>query len=246
MLTVDFNRLNLQPGNRVLDVGCGPGRHSWEAYGCPGVDVVATDMSTDSVRWALHMLRSMVDNKESGGGQAHGAAVDATSLPFADASFDVVICSEVLEHIPDDKQAVFELTRVLKPGGTLVVSVPLYLPEKICWALLADTYREMAGGHVRIYKKKDLEILFQEAGLTCRKKRREHALHSPLWWFKCLSARRGKAGILAKGYDKFIHWHITKRPAPTVFTENLLAPVMAKSIVYYLKNEGKHDAQHIA
>ncbi|MBI9075931.1 MAG: methyltransferase domain-containing protein [Desulfatibacillum sp.] len=242
MLTVDFERLDIKPGARVLDVGCGAGRHSWEAYGCPGVDVVATDISVNTVGWALYMLDSMVGNGESGGGNAYGAAVDATCLPFAKNSFDVVICSEVLEHIPNDQRAVEELVRVLKPGGALVVSVPLYLPEKICWALADETYRKMAGGHVRIYRKKELEKLFKEAGLTCQARRREHALHSPLWWLKCLSARRGKSGILSTVYDKFIHWHITRRPAPTVFAENLLAPVMAKSIVYYLKNEGKHDS----
>ena len=242
MLTVDFDRLDMKPGARVLDVGCGPGRHSWEAYGCPGVDVVAADISHDIVAWALLMLGSMVDNQESGGGSAYGAAVDATCLPFATGSFDFVICSEVLEHIPDDRRAVTELARVLKPEGTLVVSVPLFLPEKICWALADDTYRKMAGGHVRIYKKGQLEGLFGEAGLKCTAKRRAHALHSPLWWLKCISARRGKSGLLSAGYDKFINWHITKRPAPTIFAENLLAPVMAKSIVYYLKNEGKHDS----
>ncbi|SHK17676.1 Ubiquinone/menaquinone biosynthesis C-methylase UbiE [Desulfatibacillum alkenivorans DSM 16219] len=242
MLTVDFNRLNIEPGSRVLDLGCGPGRHSWEAYRSPDVDVVAADITYNIVAWALIMLRSMVDNRESGGGDAYGAAVDASRLPFADNSFDYVICSEVLEHIPDDQSAVAEMARVLKPEGTLVVSVPLYLPEKICWALADETYRRMAGGHVRIYKKKELEQIFGEAGLKCQARRRAHALHSPLWWLRCIAVRRGKPGLLSAGYDKFIHWHVTKRPAPTVFAENLLAPVMAKSIVYYLKNEGKNDA----
>ena len=130
MLTVDFIRLNIKPGSKVLDLGCGPGRHSWEAYGYPGVDVVAADITFNVVAWAMIMLRSMVDNRESGGGAAYGAAVDATRLPFANDSFDYVICSEVLEHIPDDRKAVAEMTRVLKPEGTLVISVPLYLPEK--------------------------------------------------------------------------------------------------------------------
>ena len=58
---------------------------------------------------------------------------DINRLPFADASFDCVICSEVLEHIPEHEKALKELVRILKPQGTLVVSVPRYFSERICW-----------------------------------------------------------------------------------------------------------------
>ena len=60
---------------------------------------------------------------------------DALRLPFPDDTFDRIIASEVLEHVPDDQAALDELFRVLKPGGTLAVTVPAWLPEKICWAL---------------------------------------------------------------------------------------------------------------
>src|SRR3712207_8881866 len=51
-----------------------------------------------------------------------------------DASVDRVIASEVLEHIPDDARAMAEIARVLKPGGTVAVTVPRFGPERVCWA----------------------------------------------------------------------------------------------------------------
>ena len=91
--------------------------------------------------------------------EASGAATngDATRLPFADGTFDRVIASEVLEHIPDDGAAFAELARVLRPGGTLAVTVPAWLPERICWALSEEYHAPFVeGGHVRIYTEREL------------------------------------------------------------------------------------------
>ena len=88
-----------------------------------------------------------------------GACVngDATRLPFPDDTFDRIIASEVMEHIPDDLAALDELTRVLRPGGTMAITIPAWLPEKICWAL-SDEYHApfVEGGHVRIYTEQEL------------------------------------------------------------------------------------------
>ena len=70
-----------------------------------------------------------------GGGVWGISVADTLDLPFKDNFFDLVICSEVLEHIHDHKAAVSEIVRVLKPGKNLVVSVPRYLTERICWAI---------------------------------------------------------------------------------------------------------------
>jgi len=59
----------------------------------------------------------------------------AYSLPFNDNSFDLVVCSEVLEHLHEYKDAIKEISRVLRPGGQFLASVPAELPEKICWYL---------------------------------------------------------------------------------------------------------------
>ena len=91
---------------------------------------------------------------------------DATRLPFADGSFDVVITSEVLEHIQDDVAAIAEMARVLAPGGTFAATVPSWFPEKINW-MLSDEYHapKSVGGHVRIYTLTELRAKLRAAGL---------------------------------------------------------------------------------
>ena len=78
-----------------------------------------------------------------------------SSLPFADGEFDRVVAAEVLEHIPADVEAIKELVRVLRPGGTLAISVPRWLPEVVNWKLSED-YHNAAGGHIRIYTGQEL------------------------------------------------------------------------------------------
>ena len=72
----------------------------------------------------------------------------------------------MLEHIPDHNTAVKEIIRVLKPGKSLVVSVPRYLPERICWAL-SEAYHNEKGGHIRIYRKNELIGLLEAQGHRC-------------------------------------------------------------------------------
>jgi ubiquinone/menaquinone biosynthesis C-methylase UbiE len=79
-----------------------------------------------------------------------------TGMPFDAASFDCVLCSEVLEHVPDDDKAVVELRRVLKPGGVLVVTVPY---QKRYWAE-DDEYV----AHLRRYEPGELEQKLERAG----------------------------------------------------------------------------------
>ena len=74
-------------------------------------------------------------------------------MPFPDGAFDRVIAAEVLEHIPADQAAMAEIARVLRPGGLLAVTVPAWLPERICWRL-SDDYHNVPGGHVRIFTRR--------------------------------------------------------------------------------------------
>jgi ubiquinone/menaquinone biosynthesis C-methylase UbiE len=167
MLTVDFQKLRLEPGDRVLDAGCGAGRHVCEAFRIKGVDVVGIDLNWDDLCKTATTLYLM--HMQDGGGQERCliSRADVARLPFKDGAFDAVICSEVLEHIQDNRKAVRELIRVLKPGGELVISVPRYLPERICWAL-SEAYHNEPGGHIRIYKRKELQALLEAAGVTCQ------------------------------------------------------------------------------
>ena len=155
MLTVDFDRLGLRPGDRVLDMGCGAGRHAFEMYR-RGADVVAFDMDADELAKVSDLFHAMRQAGEvPAGAEADVKQGDALQLPFADGEFDRVVAAEVLEHIPADIQAIEELVRVLRPGGTLAVSVPRWLPEIVNWKL-SDDYHNVEGGHIRIYTDAEL------------------------------------------------------------------------------------------
>ena len=159
---------------------------------------------------------------------------DITRLPFADAAFDLVICSEVLEHISDDKTAVAEIIRVLKPNRFLVVSVPRHYPERICWAL-SDAYHQATYGHIRIYRKKELIRLIEAHGAFFRFKRFAHSLHTPYWWLKCLVGPNRTDVAVVNGYQRLLTWDILKKPKITRFLEALLNPLLGKSLVIYCK-----------
>jgi SAM-dependent methyltransferase len=241
MLTVDFSRIELRPGFRVLDAGCGAGRHLSEAFRAKGVNVVGVDLNRDDALKAHNTTRIMRHAGEDGGGAALVMVSDITRLPFNDASFDVVICSEVLEHIPEHTRAISEIVRVLKPGRSLVVSVPRYLPERICWAL-SDDYHTEKGGHVRIYRTEELVELLERAGLSCVGRGWAHALHSPYWWIRCMVGHKNDDALPVRLYHRFLVWDIMKKPRLTRTLDRMLNPIMAKSVVLYCRKGGPYGS----
>jgi SAM-dependent methyltransferase len=231
MLTVDFRQIPLHAGMRVLDAGCGGGRHLCEPFRTPGVDVAGVDLNRGDLGKARGYLSLMAGERS---GRWVVAQADVTKLPFSDGSFDVVICSEVLEHIEDNRAAVRELVRVLKQGGDLVVTVPRFWPERICWAL-SRAYHHEPGGHIRIYRKQEMMKLLESAGVQCRRIRYRHGLHSPYWWLKCLVGHKNDDFPLVKAYRKFLEWDIIRHPPLTAWMDRILNPLIGKSIIFYLK-----------
>ena len=229
MLTVDFAKFPIHSGERVLDLGCGFGRHAFEAYR-RGAHVVAVDRSTDEVEQVNAMFRAMETAGEvTPGRTARAVRADLLSLPFPDGSFDVVMASEVLEHIPADEIAMSEIARVVRPGGRVAVTVPRYWPERVCWALSRD-YHDVAGGHVRIYRGDVLAERLTRAGLHPTGSHHAHALHSPYWWLNCAL---GRESIPSRAYHQILVWDIMRKPWLTRFTEQALNPVLGKSLVMY-------------
>ncbi len=232
MITFDFNRLALQPQERVLDMGCGSGRHTCATYQrhqglVVGLDVNLTDLQT--ARNNLHLHDRLRDHCN---GRWSLAAADVRHLPFADASFDVVLCCEVLEHVPLDSVALRELTRILKKGGRLVVSVPRCYPEKLCWKF-SRTYHQNDGGHIRIYRFSQLRRRLTDADIRIQACHYAHSLHTPYWWLKCLMGCPPRDTGLLKLYHRLLVWDMMRKPVLTRFLEWLLNPVLGKSVVVY-------------
>src|SRR6202008_3156894 len=122
----------------------GAGRHAFEASR-RGARVIALDADGAELK---DVGGTFVAMGASDVGCVNG---DALRLPSPDATFDRVIAAEVMEHIPEDRTALGELVRVLRPGGSIAITVPRWFPELINWAL-SDEYHNTPGGHVRIYR----------------------------------------------------------------------------------------------
>jgi len=234
MLTVRFDDLHLTPDTLFLDAGAGFGRHAYEAAR-RGARVVALDYAEDEMRTTRATFAAMFAAGEIAERQLVGVLRgDATRLPFADATFDCIVTSEVLEHIQDDVSALAELTRVLKPGGVLAATVPSWFPEKVNW-MLSDEYHapHVPGGHVRIYSATELKAKFRAAGLRVTGSHRAHGLHSPYWWLRCAVGPQREDHALVNAYKRFLEWDIIAAPRLTRVLERLLAPVLGKSYVVY-------------
>ena len=234
MLTVDFDRLGIGHGTKVIDVGCGAGRHSFEAYR-RGADVVAFDQDAAELNNVDTMFRAMADSGEVPP-SAHAETVvgDALALPYPDRTFDCVIASEILEHVPADSAMIDELIRVLKVGGRLAVTVPRWLPERLCW-LLSDDYHSNEGGHIRIYRANRLRAKIANRGMTFTHAHHSHALHAPFWWLKCLVGVDNSEHPAVVAYHKMLVWDMLQRPRLTRLAESTLNPLIGKSVALYFE-----------
>jgi len=235
MITVDSQNLNLCPGQKVLDLGCGEGRHSIHLMITDEVDVYGIDLCLDDVRVASERAEPFSGPKHAKGRLLFGVA-NGLQLPFADSTFDVVICSEVLEHIEDYKAVLAEIDRVLKPSGIFAATVPAYFPEWICWKL-SDEYHQVEGGHIRIFREKELRGSIEALGHRHFARHKAHALHSPYWWLKCLFWGKPDSRLVA-AYHRLLVWDLMKQPMLTRVAEKILNPLLGKSIaLYFVKTE---------
>lgn len=147
VLRAELDRLPQARRRAILDVGCGSGRtlDLLAAYG----NAVGVDLSEEAVAVARER------------GHAGVLRAAAEQLPFADASFDLVTCLDVLEHTLDDRGALRELRRVTRPGGLLLVTVPAY-------PLLWSRHDEL-NLHRRRYTRNSLGAAARDAGWDVRR-----------------------------------------------------------------------------
>ena len=232
MLTVRYGRLELAAGDRLLDLGCGGGRHAFEAAR-RGARVVALDTDLGELAEVRALFAAMAEEAPLA---AATTGADALHLPFPDGAFDRIVAAEVLEHIGPDGDALAELARVLRPGGTIAVTVPAWLSERVCWALSEDYHAPaVEGGHVRVYSARVLRRRLRAAGLVPSASHRAHALHTPYWWLRCLVGPADDRHPLVRTYHRFLVWEITARPRAARVVDGLLRPVLGKSLVVYAR-----------
>ena len=201
------------------------------------------DKSAKDLAVARQRYQEFTAAQSSQGQRLLLAVAEARSLPFADAGFDAVICSEVLEHVHDYAPVLREIVRVVKPQGLVAVSVPRAFPEWVCWQLSA-AYHQVEGGHVRIFRAGQLRRALETAGLRFIAKHHAHALHVPYWWLKCLFWReegQPEAWPVAQ-YRRLLVWDLLQAPRITRLLEWLLNPVMGKSVVMYFAKPGPDDS----
>lgn len=164
-----FEWIEKKRPSKILDIGCGRGFyvHALTLYDFPK-EIVGIDKKEEYVDKANKLISDKRTNIFKG---------SIYSIPFKDNYFDFIICSELLEHLPDDKRGLAEINRVLKKSGTLLLTVPSknfpFFWDPINWLLMHifNTHINskiwfLAGiwaDHVRLYEKNDLIKLVKSA-----------------------------------------------------------------------------------
>jgi ubiquinone/menaquinone biosynthesis C-methylase UbiE len=163
---------DVRGAKHILDAGCGNGRYTrfLLKYADPDAVITGFDISQNM----LHRARDRVNSPRVG-----FLSADLTRLPYADATFDATVCGWVLEHLPDPRPGLRELTRVLRPGGKLLL---LVTEDTFTGAWCSRLW------HCRTYNRGELERVCKECGLTWVK---------PLW-FSRLHALLHLGGIIVE------------------------------------------------
>jgi SAM-dependent methyltransferase len=157
---------------RILDAGCGNGRYTRFLLREADPDALIT-----SFDYSQQMLQRA--RKRLPGDRASQVAADLTRLPYADGSFEAIVCGWVLEHLPEPRPGLHELARVLRPGGKLLL---LSTEDTLTGAVCSRLW------HCRTYNREELRRVCGECGL-----RWEREL-----WFSKLHERFRLGGIIVE------------------------------------------------
>ncbi len=240
IVNIDFRRhFHLQEGERLLDLGCGNGRHTLEAARYP-VRVVGLDFSADDLKAAKYMY---ADLKRKGEVRGHADFIigDAQNLPFKDGAFDKALCTEVFEHIPDDRRGIAEFVRVAKPGAPVAVSVPNYWPETVFWTLSWE-YWHTPGGHVRRYKPGAMWKILEQTNIDVHFQRNRHSSQAVYWFLRCLFGKDRENYLPVRVFFKLINWHHNRRIKLLEYIEATANLVIGKDMILYGRKRGPAPA----
>ncbi len=234
MLTVDFRRMPLHPGDLILDAGCGEGRHTFECvrHDCT---VLGMDLDRQSLLKARYVLGQMKTRKEARG-RVLLLRGNALGFPFPDEMFDKIICAEVIEHLYHDRPVVDELARILKKSGQIAVTVPTLVTEHVYDCLSAEYFRT-PGGHVRKILPRALARSMELNGLRVYAVGFAHAFHSPYWMLRCVFGLHDGQAVIPKIYRRFLHLALFSRPLR--ISERMCNYFFPKSIILYAQKNGQ-------
>ena len=229
--SIDPALLDIRATDRVIDLGCGTGRHVLELAKSP-CNVLGADLSRHDIRVGRYLLEIM---RREGDVRArvHWLQTAGERLPFVDGAFDRVVCTETLEHVDDDAVLAHELVRVLKPGGILAVSVPDEYSEKVFWKL-SESYRTHVGGHVRIYNRGDIVRLLRNAGLEPYAVRYRHSLET-VYWLSHVAfwSDWGKQGPITAAFRRLLDSQRARQSRIVSALDDIGNRILPKSIVVY-------------
>ncbi len=186
LITSLLTDLNPPKNATILDVGCGTGAMLDDLT--PFGTVIGADFSTEALRYCGE--RGAVSGKTYRLSRA-----DVRRLPFQTDSVDIVTAMDIIEHIDDDKAALREIARVLKPGGVLLATVPAFE------SLWSD--HDVALHHHRRYTSHGFRDVAQRAGLAVEKLSYTVSTLFPIIWAfrtatRMMSARRDPTGKAPK------------------------------------------------
>jgi ubiquinone/menaquinone biosynthesis C-methylase UbiE len=159
---IGLEGFSLHNCRRILDAGCGNGRYS---------RFLLREASPDALITGFDYSQQMLARARSrlGPGRISQVAADLTHLPYADQSFDAVVCGWVLEHLPDPRSGLRELARVLCPGGKLLL---LTTEDTLTGAMCSRLW------HCRTYNRSALRDICRECGLDWQRELWFSRLHS--------------------------------------------------------------------
>jgi SAM-dependent methyltransferase len=229
--SIDPALLDIAPTDRVIDLGCGTGRHVLELSKTPS-DIIGADISRTDIRAGRYLLEIM-RRRDEVKARVHWLQTAGERLPFKDGAFDRVICTETLEHVDDEHVLARELARVLKPGGILAISVPDTYSEKIFWKL-SKNYRTHAGGHVRIFGRSEIVELMRTSGLEPYAVRYRHSLET-VYWLSHVAfwSDWGKQGPITSAFRRILDSKRARESGIITALDDIGNRILPKSIVVY-------------
>lgn len=228
---IDPEKLDLTPASRLLDVGSGTGRHILELTRYEGT-FVGLDMAREDLR-SMGYLLELTKRERPVPAAVHMVQGDGERLPFEDDLFDQVLCTETLEHVPDDRAILRELVRVLRPNGVLAISVPDEYSERLLWRV-SPRYKSAPGGHVRIYRRKEIRQLLRENGAEPFAVQFRHSLESVRWLVHSVVDREwGKPGRATRAVRWLLDTPSHRNWRLLAWCDALGSYVLPKSIVLY-------------